>query len=145
MEVVQALIDACPAAILECDDEGNLPVHHMLRCRRFQYARALIKANTAGLKLIDNWGNLPIHAAVLNGVNVETFNSILQGYPEACKIPLECALRSDVVDFEVRGSCPGLYRFLEDRGFVWPPLSVPRDLLGAPPRFAHLVRESLLL
>lgn len=52
---------------------------------------------------------LPMHVAAMNGVDVETFNLMLQEYPEACKmvdstncIPLECALRvNDGLDFEV--------------------------------------------
>lgn len=100
VEVVEALIAACPKALLSrAVPGGALPLH--IACTWYSTAsavNALIVADRSACKVQDELGNLALHSACFSGIATPVVESLLRAYPKAVFARnLQGSLPEDVV------------------------------------------------
>jgi len=85
IEVVNALIAACPVAVSKrAMPGGALPLH--IACTWYApvaVVSALVTADRAACKTPDELGNLPLHSACFSGTGTAVVESLLRSYPKA--------------------------------------------------------------
>ena len=85
VEVVDALISACPAAVATRSMPGGcLPLH--IACTWYAPAgavNALLVSDRSSCKVQDELGNVALHSACFSGTASEVVESLLRAYPKA--------------------------------------------------------------
>jgi hypothetical protein len=85
LEVVDALIAACPSAVVKrAMPGGALPLH--IACTWYApvgVVNALMVADRDACKITDELGNLPLHSACFSGTATPVIESVLRAYPKA--------------------------------------------------------------
>ena len=85
VEVTDALIAACPAAVTTRSMPGGcLPLH--IACTWYSPAgsvNSLLLADRSACKVQDELGNVPLHSACFSGTGSEIVQSLLRVYPKA--------------------------------------------------------------
>jgi ankyrin repeat protein len=85
LEVIEALIAACPGAVMSrAMPGGALPLH--IACTWYAPASAisaLLVADKTACKMPDELGNVPLHSACFSGTSTAVIESILRAYPKS--------------------------------------------------------------
>ena len=85
VEVVDALISACPKAVAtRAMPGGALPLHVAATWYApVDVVNALIIADRNACKTHDELGNLPLHSACFSGTSLHVFEALLRAYPKS--------------------------------------------------------------
>ena len=105
-EVLQAIITASPAALVDSDHEGRTPIHAALLSKEEPPSLGVIRAlltppGENAIKLKDSTGRLPIHIAAERGAGDAILKLLIDAYPDGCyrtngngDLPLHLLLQS---------------------------------------------------
>ena len=112
-DVLQAIISACPAALVETDKEGRTPMHAaLLLCKdeppSLGVTRALLSPpGENAIKLKDSSGRLPLHIAAERGAGEGILRLLVDAYIDGCyrtnkdgDLPLQLLVRSGAATTE---------------------------------------------
>lgn len=89
LDVISALIAAAVSAIKLPDENGDLPLHLLLRCGEvadIAVVNALVTCFPGVLSRTDSYGNLPLAIAIKCQCTYPIIKGILTKYPEAARI-----------------------------------------------------------
>lgn len=88
VEVVQALIEACPESVgIKVQPGGTLPLH--IACTWHaspSVVTALLEGEPAACRVPDDLGNVPLHSAAFSGTTAPVVDALLRTYPKAALI-----------------------------------------------------------
>lgn len=87
LEVIEALIAACPGAVMtRAMPGGAMPLH--IACTWYAPASsisALLVADKTACKVLDELGNAPLHSACFSGTSTAVVESIVRAYPKSVR------------------------------------------------------------